>query len=91
MFWVALSEALFTWYNVPVCLAYSDLTVLCAATHGVFPAAKISQGPCLMTPGCAARRPIELPAIKPAMVAMAARTLLSLNKNRNMLMIYLIL
>src|SRR5579875_1524630 len=44
MFMVVPSEARRTWYSGPSYAAYSARTVLCAATHGVPPAAYMSHG-----------------------------------------------
>src|SRR6185437_15844653 len=43
---VALSEERFTWYSGPLYAANSARMVLCAVSHGVPPAAYMSQGPC---------------------------------------------
>jgi hypothetical protein len=42
---VVLSEARVTWYKLPLYAPKRARTVLWAATHGVLPAAKMSQGP----------------------------------------------
>src|SRR6202142_3361823 len=45
MSFVVLSEARVTWYRLPLYAPKRARTVLWAATHGVLPAAKMSQGP----------------------------------------------
>src|SRR6185437_590009 len=44
-FFVVLSEERRTWYSEPLYAEYSARVVECAATHGVPPAAKMSQTP----------------------------------------------
>jgi hypothetical protein len=45
MSFVVLSEARLTWYRFPLYAPKRARTVLWAATQGVLPAAKMSQGP----------------------------------------------
>jgi hypothetical protein len=60
---VALSELRFTWYSEPAKFPNSARTVLCAATHGVPAASKMSHGPPVtadVAPAAAARRAVRI-------------------------------